>query len=439
MFCGFSNSCLQYPSTHNAIFCVIYTAMAPIMIMDSLPAHILEVVKRSESVFVVNLEEVKTRIKLWKEELPLVRPFYAVKANLDSMICQLLLQEGCGFDCASKVEIERCLELGASAADIIFANPVKFCSHLQYAQNVEVSRVTADSVDELKKIAQYHKTASVLLRIAVDDTGAVCRFSSKFGAFPSEWHFFFEAAEKYGINLSGVSFHVGSGCSGPMAFYDAIASARDAFDLARSHGFEMKVLDLGGGFPGDENSPFTFTEIATAVRTGLSEFFGDSVGLEILAEPGRFFVESSHHYIVTVTSGRNVLEEHLKDSKEIERTDIDTHMPTTGYEETTNVPEKAVFISDGVYGAFNNVVFDHAKLNACGFAGAVTQDQPFVRTKVFGPTCDSIDVVSPCMMLPSLSPGDRIVFSNMGAYTRSAGGNFNGFGHYSVVYTGNEL
>ena len=121
----------------------------------------------------------------------------------------------------------------------------------------------------------------------------------------------------------------------------------------------------------------------------------------------------------------------------------------------------AYYINDGVYGAFNNLMFDHATVRprvlrnvleqvkaemgnvADGsmitlYEGAesppLEQDRLLYASTVFGPTCDSIDVIARSVLLPKLKIGDWLYFQNMGAYTMAAASSFNGFEPTVIMY-----
>jgi hypothetical protein len=119
----------------------------------------------------------------------------------------------------------------------------------------------------------------------------------------------------------------------------------------------------------------------------------------------------------------------------------------------------AYYINDGVYGAFNNIMFDHATVRPRVLRGeqgktfAVTDDdgyrklqsnvsdssddiknQSLFASTVFGPTCDSIDVVARSVLLPKMKIGDWLYFNNMGAYTMAASSSFNGFVPSEIFY-----
>ena len=82
-------------------------------------------IDHDDAFFVCDLADVIRKMKIWKEQLPRVKPFYAVKCNEDPALLGLLAELGANFDCASKMEIKRILTMGISPNRIIFANPCK--------------------------------------------------------------------------------------------------------------------------------------------------------------------------------------------------------------------------------------------------------------------------------------------------------------------------
>jgi len=396
------------------------------------------------ALFVIDLSTVMRKLGDWREHLPRVKPHYAIKCNNDEVICRMLAQAGCGFDCASKDELAQCLAMGVPANSLIYANPCKQTSMLRYARAVGVRKMTADNVEELHKIHAVFPEASIVLRIAVDDSKSVCRFNSKFGAPEHEWDSLLSTAKALDLDIMGISFHVGSGCGDLKPFADAVASARDAFDLARSYGFNPTLLDCGGGWPGSDDGTFTFAQLANVVGEAIDHYFPASCGVEIMAEPGRYMVCASHTYSVAVIAKRQLSASQLADTAGIESfgakavsskdsEDIITSHHDDGFKKTeasNETPEVALYINDGVYGSFNCVVFDHAEVEPIPLlprAGAKL-------TKLFGPTCDSIDVVMGCTRLPEMHIGDWLMFEKMGAYTRCAASRFNGQGAHDLHY-----
>ena len=418
-------------------------------VVEELMREIADASEDQQAFYVVDLTTVLQKLACWKEYMPRVKPFYAVKCNNDEAVCRLLARAGCGFDCASQAEIEQVLELGVPVDQIIYANPCKQASMLRFARASNVRLMTADNVEELQKICKCFPEARVVLRIAVDDSKSVCRFNSKFGAPPREWDALLAKARELGLNIAGFSFHVGSGCGDLQPFADAVSSARDAFELARSYGFTPSLLDVGGGYPGHDSGNLRFEDVARTVSGALDVHFPAGCGVEIIAEPGRYMCSASHSYAVAVIARRALSAAQLADAGEIEsfgaRPGKEAEAEAQpmfsaahGYGDeaaaAARQPEVALYINDGVYGSFNCVVFDHAVVVPRPLHAPAAGRRGRVATKLFGPTCDSIDVVVGCVELPELAVGEWLCFRDMGAYTRCAATRFNGQGAHSVHY-----
>ncbi|KAH9569845.1 hypothetical protein CY35_02G011200 [Sphagnum magellanicum] len=305
----------------------------------------------------------------WVQAMPRVRPFYAVKCSPDRALLTTLAALGAGFDCASKAEISQVLDLGVATDRIIFANPCKMQSHVAYAASVGVNLTTFDSESEVHKVKAHHPGAVLLLRIRTDDRGARCPLGVKYGALMYEVEHLLRVADNLHVPVAGVSFHIGSGATAAFSFTDAIAAAREVFDISERLGLpKMHILDIGGGFTSGCSGSLKFSDAAEAVNDALDSYFPLEMGVKIIAEPGRYFAET----------------------------------PST----------------------LATTVIDESKNNNChGDCGSL----PTHNSTVFGPTCDGLDTVLQGASLPDLSIGDWIVFPDMGAYTAAAGSSFNGF------------
>jgi len=357
----------------------------------------------------VDLTSIIKQFHKWTQLLPMVKPYYAVKCNPDPCVLRLVSALGGNFDCATKGEIDLVLngldDFCVKPDQIVYANPQKMDSHIMFADESRVGLTVIDGEDELIKMARLGSKMAVLIRIATDDKDSVCRFSKKFGAKPSDAPKLLKVAKSLGIEVKGVSFHVGSGCGDPQAYVTAISDARAIFDAAKDLNLPaLKIVDLGGGFPGSDDFVRshglpTFAELATAIRTGLETYFSD-IEAEIIAEPGRYMVAASG-YLATKCYGR-------KGGDSTER--------------------QAVYVDDGVYGSFNHVVYDHAVPKPQLFRD-VEKNEPVLATQVFGPTCDGLDQI--CQdddtSIPRVEVGEWLYWDEMGAYTHTASFVFNGY------------
>ncbi|KAK4527377.1 hypothetical protein GAYE_SCF39G5299 [Galdieria yellowstonensis] len=359
-----------------------------------------------QAFYVVDLGAVERRYLDFVCQLPRVKPFFAVKCNPDPIIVRLLAQLGCNFDCASKSEVKLVRASGISGDRIIYANPCKPQHHLSYAVEKGVSLVTFDNRDELLKLHQLVPNVRAILRIATEDEDALCPLSSKFGAFMEEVPSLLSMARALDICVVGVAFHVGSGCRSVSSYISSIENARRVFDMAESMGFPpFTILDIGGGFPGfDGESPITFHEIAQGIRGHLDKLFPPQV--TIIAEPGRYFVGSSHTLVTRVNGRRH---------------------RTRGDTSANSCLETCVdyYIDDGVYGSFRDVL----TLGITFYPNCFPKSshRRILKSTIFGPTCDSIDCIIRDYPMHELDVGDWIYFKDMGAYTISLASSFNGF------------
>lgn len=352
----------------------------------------------NEAFYIINLGTVVKKFEEWVSSLPRVKPYFAMKCNPNVAIMKLLASLGANFDCASRAEIQQVLGMNVSADRIIYANPCKMVSHIEYAKSSGVEMMTFDNSHELTKIAQTYPNAKLVLRIITDDSNSICRFSTKFGAPLDVCPKLLAQAKEMNLDVVGVSFHVGSGCMNAQSFCAAIKNARKVFQLAEDLGFQMNLLDLGGGWPGTGYEGIDFSEIADAIRPLIDELFPENI--QVIAEPGRYFVAESHTLAVNIYAKRTV--EHKGEQSFL------------------------YYINDGVYQSFNCILFDHYSPKPLILVRSSNRNESYPCT-IFGPTCDSMDCVNKDILLPELEVGDWLYFKNMGAYSVAAASPFNGF------------
>ncbi len=352
---------------------------------------------KEESIYFLDIGEIERLYHLWCSRFPGIHPYYAIKCNPDTGFIHKLQELGANFDCASIAEIDRVLSLGVSPDRIIFANPCKRQRDIVAAYQKGVQIVTFDTETELIKIAQVCPKMNVMLRIYAKDPDARCQFAHKFGAEKYRWQQLIETAVNNNINIMGISFHVGSGASSPKAYALAIKEARDFYDMATERGFKIQIVDIGGGFTSSK-----LGEIPEAIVEAKNMYFPDDLGCRFIAEPGRFFAETSG-YLAT-----NII----------------------GIRKTENTRD--YWITDSLYGSFNCIFYDHyTPLPEYTKEG---RDNYF--TTLYGPTCDGLDKILELESYPEMELNEWLIFKNMGAYTLAGACNFNGipFLNTHIVY-----
>ena len=364
--------------------------------------------KHGTPLFVIDHDELRKNYRQFRKYLPRVQVYFAVKANSDPAIVRTLYKEGSSFDVASMPEFmivhENIRHLPAKKRQewiwdkIIYANPTKPADTLQKLNKYK-PLVTFDSFEEIRKIKQHAPDAGLALRLQVPNTGAMVELSSKFGAAPGEAVDMILAADKAGLTVEGISFHVGSQTTNFENYVQALNLTASVFKEAKDRGYtKMNLIDIGGGFPAPyDASVRPFKELAKVINTEIDRLFPKDI--QILAEPGRFLVASAG-YAVSKVIGKAV-----RDGK------------------------MCYYINDGVYHTYSGVIFDHCKYPVNAFKQGPTQ-----ICSVFGPTCDALDVVSMAENLPDLQRDDFVYSVNIGAYSHASATHFNGFPPATVVH-----
>jgi ornithine decarboxylase len=353
-----------------------------------------------QAFYIVDLGAIAQSYTNWTTLLPDVKPYYAIKCNPNPVLLEVLASLGANFDCASENEIKMVIEITNDPTRIIFANPCKMTSQIRYARSNDVDLMTFDCEEELYKIKLYHPYAKLILRLAVDESNSLCKFNVKFGCNISEVETLLTIAKTLKLDVTGFSFHVGSGCKSADSFYNAIESCRKATDIAYRLNILITTIDIGGGFPGVDNG-ITFESIAQRINDGIHDFFEKELEektVEFIAEPGRYFAQRSHILVLNVIGKKIKME---NDEKVI-----------------------VYYLNDGIYGSFNCIYFDHNKPVILPFN---ERDGKLYKSILFGPTCDSIDLIAHDIMLPELAIGEWVYVENFGAYTLASSSGFNGF------------
>jgi ornithine decarboxylase len=325
---------------------------------------------------------------------------YAVKCNPEPAVLRAIWAGGVRhFDCASIAEITLVRRL-FPGAEIHFMHPVKSRAAIRDAWMLNgVRDFVFDSQDELDKIltetsgpeaAALEAQPGLFVRLALPKSGAVIDLSSKFGADFETAVALLRAARPHAKKL-GLAFHVGSQCMDPLAWREAMALAGA---VIRRAGVRIDIIDVGGGFP------VAYPDITPpplgAFMAEIDAAF-DRLNLphaKLWAEPGRALVAGGGSVVVQVQLRKGNM----------------------------------LYVNDGVYGSL-------ADAGALGFRFPVrllpageNNGAPDMAFSLFGPTCDSTDVMHGPFMLPNnVREGDWIEIGQLGAYGSCLRTAFNGF------------
>lgn len=355
---------------------------------------------------VINLDRVSEKFQLLNQALPTASIYYAVKANPEPEILKRLVKLGSSFDAASIFEIEQCLAAGASPENISFGNTIKKNKDIIRAYQMGIRLFSFDSSGELEKLAVHAPGSKVYCRLLIETQGALWPLARKFGCVPDMAFDLMMQSQQLGLEPYGLSFHVGSQQMDPTQWEHPISVAKGLFSRLAQNGIQLKMLNLGGGFPAHYQSSILSEQIYGAeILRALHRHFGDQHPA-LMVEPGRSLVAEAG-----VIQAEVVLI-----SKKVYTQDL-----------------RWVYLDIGKFNGLSETTDEPIRYKICT---PYNDNAPTAPVILAGPTCDSADILyeKTKYELPlDLSVGDRIEIHCTGAYTHSYSSIcFNGFPPLSV-------
>ncbi|XP_017591618.1 PREDICTED: antizyme inhibitor 2 isoform X1 [Corvus brachyrhynchos] len=393
-----------------------------------------------QAFFVADLGDIVKKHLRFLKALPRVKPYFPVKCNGSEGVIRLLAELGAGFACANKAEISRVQGIGVPAERIFYSSPCKQVAHIRYAATHGVRLMAFDNEVELSKVARSHPRARMLLGITADSIPSA-HPSMTFGTTLKSCRHLLETAKEQAVEVVGISFHLGSRGLEPQTFAQAVATAQLVFDVATELGFRMHLLDIGGGFPGTEDTRAPLEEISAVINSALDLYFPEGCGVDVVARPGRYYVTSAFTLAVSITALEEIpMEQPGSDGR------CDSGMcppvspsppeprPCSAAEEECGSRKSLVYhLSDGIYGAFSCLLFDspcpRPRLHKRPFP-----QHPWHSSSLRGPPGHGEDRIADGLQLPQLHVGDWLGFGDMGAYTITTSSLLTGCPQPQVTY-----
>ena len=325
---------------------------------------------------------------------------YAVKANSNIGILNVMAKLGSGFDIVSQGELERVLEAGGEASKVVFSGVAKSRAEIMRALEVGIRCFNVESVAELHHINQIAgeigKVAPISLRVNPDVDAHTHPYIStglkenKFGVSVDEAREVYKlAATLPHVKITGMDCHIGSQLTELQPFLDATDRLIRLMEQLKEDGITLKHLDLGGGLGvtyTDETPPHP-SDYATALLNKLKDY----EDLEIILEPGRAIAANAGILVAKV--------QYLKSNESRNFAITDTGMND--------------MIRPALYEAYMNII---------------EIDRTLGREKaiydVVGPVCETSDFLGKQREL-AIAEGDYIAQRSAGAYGASMSSNYN--------------
>ena len=362
-------------------------------------ASLKELVDKHETPFMVlDLSEVDYQYKSLQAALPGVKLFYTLKSLSHPELLKRLKSLGSCFDLATIGEIDLVESLGIKGSQCLHSHPIKKDKEIKRALEFGCNRMVADNIEELKKFIPYAGQVELIIRVSFRSKQAVVDLSRKFGCALEELPILVNLAKEHGIDVVGLSFHVGSQSLSPITQANAVRASIAAMKVMS--GVNWKFLDIGGSFPVSyQEAVLPIEDFCAPVMEALSEL---PEGVEVFAEPGRFISGPSMIEVVSIVG------------------------------KAKRGAKPWYYLDDGVYGGFSGQMFDHA-IYPLAPLKPFDPTGEFYSSVLAGPTCDSIDVIAEDIELPEMFIGDVLVGKKMGAYTIVSATEFNYYPKPKVV------
>ena len=325
---------------------------------------------------------------------------YAVKANSNIGILNVMAKLGSGFDIVSQGELERVLAAGGEASKVVFSGVAKSRAEIMRALEVGIRCFNVESIAELHHINQIAgemgKIAPISLRVNPDVDAHTHPYIStglkenKFGVSVDEAREVYKlAATLSHVKITGMDCHIGSQLTELQPFLDATDRLIRLMEQLKEDGITLKHLDLGGGLGvtyTDETPPHP-SDYATALLNKLKDY----EDLEIILEPGRAIAANAGILVAKV--------QYLKTNESRNFAITDTGMND--------------MIRPALYEAYMNIIeIDR------------TLERERAIYDVVGPVCETSDFLGKQREL-AIAEGDYIAQRSAGAYGASMSSNYN--------------
>jgi diaminopimelate decarboxylase len=324
---------------------------------------------------------------------------YAVKANSNLAVLNILARLGSGFDIVSVGELERVLAAGGDADKVVFSGVAKRADEMQRALEVGIYCFNVESEAELHRLnevaAAMGKTANISLRVNPDVDAHTHPYIStglkenKFGiAIEDAQRVYQIATSLKNLNVTGVDCHIGSQLVSTAPFVDALARVLELLDKLAADGIDIEHIDIGGGLGiryRDEAPPEP-AMYASAIRQALGER-----KLKIIMEPGRAIAGNAGILVTRV--------EYLKHNEDRHFAIVDAAMND--------------LMRPALYNAWQEII----PVSLSGEGETHHYD-------IVGPVCETGDFLGKEREL-QLATGDLLAVRSAGAYGFSMSSNYN--------------
>lgn len=326
---------------------------------------------------------------------------YAIKANFNLSIIGLLARAGSGADVGGAGDLHRALKAGIPAQKIVMSGVGKTKIEIEQAIKNKILMIKVESISELKQINTIAKKLRSVAPLAVRINPAVETLThahistggkgNKFGIDENDVSKIFRLAKKLpNVKIIGLDIQIGSQIPDPAPYLEAIKKLLVIKEKAETLGFDIRYIDLGGGYPVTYNENDPKKELSV-FASAITKILKDSGGT-IIFEPGRFMVANAGALVTEVL-----------------------------YRKENSQGKKFVIVDAGIselirpvlYGAYHHIL-------------PVKYSRKNIVADIVGPICESSDYFAKDRKISAVEEGGYLAILSAGAYGSVMGSNYNG-------------
>jgi diaminopimelate decarboxylase len=326
---------------------------------------------------------------------------FAVKANPNLAILQLMAQAGVGADIVSVGELRRALNAGMPAERIVFSGVGKSADEIAGALNVGIMRFNVESLDELHTLQRVARAQEVIARAAVRinpdvDAQTHAKISTgksenKFGVSIDEARrWFAERGQLSHVQLDGLHVHIGSQILSVEPFRLALQRVAAFWRELEQAGHPINSIDVGGGlgvrYRAGVDQPVAAADYVGVIREALADYRG-----KLLLEPGRYLVAEAGVLLTRVIRVKPGIERNFL---VLDAAMNDLQRPS-------------------LYDAWHDIV------------PVADEPRPMTTYDIVGPVCETGDTFARARELPECAAGDLLLIKATGAYGTSMASTYN--------------
>lgn len=348
------------------------------------------------------LKKTLEKINTESEKYPAFHVHYAIKANANPVLLQIISSYGIGADCVSGNEIQRALECDFPADKIVYAGVGKSDAEIEIALQNDIFCFNSESLPEIRVIneiaGRMHKKARIALRINPNVDAHTHHYittgieENKFGIYLYDLnHVIEETLQQPHIELIGLHFHIGSQITDMNVFRSLCLKVNEIQQQLQNKGIRLPHINFGGGLGTEYNTPYgePIADFENYFAT-FARFYEPLPHQQIHFELGRSVIAHCGDLIAKVL--------YVKEGRNKKFAILDAGMND--------------LLRPALYQAFHKIE-------------NISSDGPEEKYDVVGPICESSDCFGKDVSLNKVSRGDLIVIHTAGAYGETMSSRYN--------------